>query len=162
MLIKFFCALAAGVPVVVISGNQREVLALKWREWMTLRMLALWVGGSEKYDMKNAADQDTSMRPPPYYAIESGGFTDSSGNRLDNPDQRIAEDVRSFTQSSLYFSLTLLRSVIDLCSFSAILFSIYPLLFAVIIAYASIGTAVTVAIGKELVVLNYEVCVLQL
>ena len=53
--------------------------------------------------------------------------------------------------------MTILRAVIDLCSFSAILYSIYPVLFAVIVAYAGLGTAVTVWLGKRLVELNYEV-----
>ena len=47
--------------------------------------------------------------------------------------------------------------MIDLASFSAILYSIYPVLFVVIVAYASIGTLVTVTLGRRLVELNYQV-----
>ena len=84
-----------------------------------------------------------------YYILEAK-------KEIDNPDQRIAEDVRAFTQTSLSFSITLLTSVIDLLSFSAILYSIYPALFGAIILYAGFGTASTVYIGKQLVGLNYE------
>ena len=65
--------------------------------------------------------------------------------------------MRAFTSSSLYFSLTLLRSAIDLFSFSAILYSIYPALFGVIAIYASVGTWATVSLGQRLVGLNYDV-----
>jgi putative ATP-binding cassette transporter len=84
-----------------------------------------------------------------YYILEAK-------KEIDNPDQRIAEDVRAFTQTSLSFSITLLTSVIDLCSFATILYSIYPPLFGAIILYAGFGTASTLYIGKQLVGLNYE------
>ena len=61
-----------------------------------------------------------------YYEVEMKGA-------IDNPDQRIAEDARAFTSVSLAFSITLLTSVIDLVSFSGILYSIYPQLFVAII-----------------------------
>ncbi|KAL7526787.1 hypothetical protein ACHAXR_001653, partial [Thalassiosira sp. AJA248-18] len=75
---------------------------------------------------------------------------------VDNPDQRISEDIRSFTEFSLSFFLTLVTSVIDLVSFSFILFSIMPQLFIAIFLFASIGTFMTICIGKVLIRLNYE------
>jgi vitamin B12/bleomycin/antimicrobial peptide transport system ATP-binding/permease protein len=75
---------------------------------------------------------------------------------MDNPDQRIAEDVKSFTQYSLSLFLTLSVSLIDLVAFSVILYMIEPKLFVSIIAFAGIGTIVTVLIGNVLIYLNYE------
>ena len=54
------------------------------------------------------------------------------------------------------FFITLFTSVIDLFSFSAILFQIYPGLFAAIIAYAGVGSIVTTNLGRTLVQQNYE------
>lgn len=51
-----------------------------------------------------------------YYALEAS-------REIDNPDQRIAEDVKAFTQVSLDFLITILTSCIDLVSFSSILYS---------------------------------------
>lgn len=51
-----------------------------------------------------------------YYSLETS-------KEIDNPDQRIAEDVRAFTQVSLEFLITILTSCIDLVSFSSILYS---------------------------------------
>jgi ABC-type uncharacterized transport system fused permease/ATPase subunit len=69
---------------------------LNWREWMSTEL----------------ARQYYTNRT--YYKIESDPT-------IDNPDQRITEDVTAFTSVSLGFAITLMTSVIDLISFSAIL-----------------------------------------
>jgi len=130
ILVKFTAALLAGVPVSVLYSFQKDKLALAWREWMTDRTLQLYYS--------NRA----------YYTVERGG-------EIDNPDQRITEDVRSFTSFSLSLFITIITSIIDLVSFSAILYSIQPELFGAIVAYAAFGTVVTTIIGKELVGLNF-------
>ena len=86
------------------------ILSVSWREWMTDRCLQLY----------------SSNRV--YYNLERG-------SEIDNPDQRITEDVRSFTAFSLTLFLTLLTSLIDLVSFSLILYSIQPQLFGAIAIY---------------------------
>ena len=78
------------------------------------------------------------------------------GSEIDNPDQRMAEDVSSFTGFSLSFFLTILTSTIDLISFSVILYSIRPQLFVAIILYASFGTFTTAKIGRSLIKLNFN------
>jgi len=83
-----------------------------------------------------------------YYAIERG-------QDIDNPDQRIAEDVRKFTAFSLTFFITIITSMIDLCSSSFILNSIQPNLFLTIAGYAAFGTIYATIIGKSLVGLNF-------
>ena len=74
---------------------------------------------------------------------------------VDNPDQRIIDDVRAFTDTSLGFSLTLFRAIIDLASFSNILYGIYPPLFAALLVYSVGGTALSVYLGRDLVGLNF-------
>jgi len=130
MLQKFMAALVAGVPVTVFYKFQRDKLALGWREWMTRRIMAIYYANRT------------------YYALEAS-------REVDNPDQRIAEDVRAFTKYSLDLLITLLTSVIDLVSFSGILFSIYPQLFGAILAYAGVGTVVTTQLGRQLIGLNF-------
>ena len=130
MLAKYAAALVVGMPVSVLYRFQRERLAVAWREWMTDRTLQLY----------------SSNRV--YYALERGG-------EVDNPDQRIAEDVRSFTAFSLQLFITIVTSIIDLVSFSFILYSIQPSLFIAIILYASFGTLITSALGRKLVGLNF-------
>lgn len=78
-----------------------------------------------------------------------------SQSTIDNPDQRIVDDLSSFTGTALSFSLTLFNAAIDLISFSNILFGIYPPLFGVLLAYSLGGTALSVFLGKGLVSLNF-------
>ncbi|CAM9154188.1 unnamed protein product, partial [Phaeothamnion confervicola] len=130
MLSRFMGALAAGVPVTVFYRYQRESLAVAWREWLTARVMAIYYSGQT------------------YYALEAS-------KEIDNPDQRIAEDVRAFTRVSLEFLIALLTAAIDLVSFSTILYNIYPQLFAAIFLYAGAGTAGASALGRSLVGLNF-------
>lgn len=127
----FFVALVAFTPIVVYYQYYRDNCALRWRDWLTRRVLAQYCN-------------DRS-----YYDLESDGS-------VDNPDQRIAQDLNSFATESLALVLTLVVSLIDVVSFSAILFTIYPLLFAILVGYAATGTVLTAVVGKRLVGLNYQ------
>lgn len=83
-----------------------------------------------------------------FYKIQSQSI-------IDNPDQRIVDDISSFTGTALAFSLTVFNAAVDLISFSNILYGIYPPLFIVLILYSLGGTAVSVFLGKGLVNLNF-------
>mmetsp|Transcript_12991 Transcript_12991/g.14628 ORF Transcript_12991/g.14628 Transcript_12991/m.14628 type:complete len:713 (-) Transcript_12991:101-2239(-) len=131
VLTQYLGALAVGAPIVTLYRYQRERLAIHWREWMTERTLQLY--------------EENCV----YYALERG-------NEVDNPDQRICEDVKTFTSFSLTLFLTVISTIIDLVSFSLILYSIYPQLFIAIIAYSAFGTVTTTWLGKDLVRLNYD------
>ena len=98
---NFAVGLAVATPLTVLYKFQRQRLALNWREWMTTEL-------ARQYYSDQA-----------YYKIEVD-------RDLDNPDQRICEDVTAFTRVSLDFFITLMTSAIDLVSFSGILYSIYP------------------------------------
>ena len=63
---------------------------------------------------------------------------------------------RAFTDTTITFSVTLLNAVIDLVSFSEILYSIYPPLFAALLVYSVGGTGLSIAIGRPLVGLNFQ------
>ena len=127
----FFAALVIAVPVTVYYRFLREKLALYWREALTTRVL-------KKYYANRT-----------FYVLETM-------HNIDNPDQRISEDISSFTRTSLSFLITLLTSAIDLFSFSAILYQINPSLFLAIILYAGIGSFITTNLGRKLVGLNYD------
>ena len=71
---------------------------------------------------------------------------------LDNPDQRIADDVNAFTSQSLYFSMIVLRALIELIAFTGVLWSISQLLVYLLIAYAVVSSVVAAAaFGRRLV-----------
>ena len=127
----FFAALVVAVPVSVYYRYNREKLSLYWREGLTKRVLEQYYSNRTFYIIETLRD-------------------------IDNPDQRISDDVNAFTKTSLAFFITLFTSVVDLFSFSSILFEIYPGLFLAIILYAFIGSIITTNLGQSLVGLNYE------
>lgn len=131
ILQKYVGALLVGAPVITAYRYQREQLSVHWREWMTVRTFQLY----------------TQNRV--YYSLERS-------TAIDNPDQRIAEDVDSFTSYSLSLLITILTSLIDLGSFSVILWNIYPNLYFALIGYAVFGTVVTTSIGSKLVGINFS------
>ncbi|KAL4519069.1 hypothetical protein Ndes2526A_g00174 [Nannochloris sp. 'desiccata'] len=130
MLFKWLGALLLGIPVFVLRDYYQSRLALDWREWMT-----------KKFTQEYFENQT-------FYQVQAGAL-------LDNPDQRIAVDVRNFTDTTLNFGVTILNAAVDLVSFSGILFSIYPPLFAALVIYSVGGTAASLAIGRPLVGLNF-------
>jgi putative ATP-binding cassette transporter len=120
-----------GTPIVVIYGYVRDLLGLFWRDWMTGKFLSQYF-------------QNRS-----YYVIDSN-------NLLDNPDQRISEDIRSFTVTSLTFLLIILGAVIDVIAFSGILWSISRTLSFFLLGYAIFGTIVSALLGQRLITLNFN------
>lgn len=122
---------AASTAVGAYSRFYEERLGLAWREWLT----------------KHLVDQYLSRGI--YYRLEAGG-------ELENPDQRIAEDVRAFTATSLSFALMILNSSITVLAFSGVLWSISPLLFIVSVLYAAGGSFGMFVLGRSLAGLNYS------
>ncbi|KAM5586951.1 ABC transporter D family member 2, chloroplastic [Rosa sericea] len=129
-LLYYLGAFAGGIPIFVLRDYARETLSLRWRSWMT------------RYYIDRYLSNQT------FYRIQSQSI-------IDNPDQRIVDDLSSFTGTALSFSLTLFNAVIDLISFSNILFGIYPPLFVVLLVYSIGGTVISVFIGRGLVTLNF-------
>jgi ABC-type uncharacterized transport system fused permease/ATPase subunit len=171
IMAKFVGAMILLAPINVAYRYQRQKLAIAWRKWLTGRVLRLYFSNKVYYGLeRQAAGNSVITRPSEEYDdlgddaaadTTTKNTTAKSNNaqtmkEVDNPDQRISEDIRSFTEFSLYFFLTLITSVIDLVCFSFILFSIMPQLFLAIFLFAFIGTFLTVCIGKVLIRLNYE------
>jgi len=120
-----------GTPIVVMYSYIRKKLGLFWREWITETFIADY--------LKNRA----------YYEL-------TANRDIDNPDQRLAEDLKEFTVTSLSFLLIILGAIIDLFAFTGILWSISRLLSVILLVYAFFGTLITILIGKRLVGLNYN------
>jgi len=132
-VIIFIAVLVIYAPLLAGYTYLRDRLSLQWRKWLTHRFV------------------DSYFRDRAYYNLHI------SETEIDNPDQRIAEDVRSFTQESLTFLLVLVESVLSVIAFSSVLWGISKPLVFFLVLYALIGTLVTtVVFGKPLVRLNFE------
>lgn len=120
-----------GTPIVVLYRYVQRLLGLYWRDWMTGKFL-------NRYFNRRS-----------YYKID--GRED-----IDNPDQRISEDIRSFTVTSLRFLLIILGAIIDVISFTGILWSISRFLSIFLLIYAIVGTIITAFLGRRLIALNFN------
>jgi putative ATP-binding cassette transporter len=149
--VLFFCVLAAIYTVLQVYQNYlNQWLQIRWRRWMTQTYLRQWLNTANHYRMQLL------------------------GDAADNPDQRIADDIKMFIDSGASFGilpvgLGLLNAVVTLCSFVVILWNLSedaPLtLFGVIIhgylvlaalIYAIVGTTFTHLIGWPLISLNFR------
>ena len=129
--IFYVCVFAALTVVSVIARFAEERLALLWREFLTRRAVNVY--------------------------LEDGAYhhLDVSG-QLSHPDQRIADDVRAFTVTTLSFVIMLFSSTLTVVTFSSVLWSISPLLFAVAVLYAAFGSYMTIVLGRPLIDLNFD------
>jgi putative ATP-binding cassette transporter len=127
----YVAVFAASTVVAVFYRFTEERFALLWREWLTRRLVSRYMHGST------------------YYSLRERG-------EVDNPDQRIAEDVRAFTTMTLSLTLMALNGTFTIFAFSGVLWSISPLLFAMAVAYAATGSLLTVLLGRPLIWLNCE------
>ena len=121
-------------------------LQIRWRRWMTDKYLNEWLGNRVYYRMQ------------------------LTGNHTDNPDQRIAEDLKLFVDETLNLGLGALNAVVTLVAFVGILWQlsgtfeftlggqtyvVYGYMVWVTLGYAVVGTWLTHMIGKPLIGLNY-------
>src|SRR4029077_5479729 len=125
----YICVFAALTLVAVIARFGEERLGLLWRDTMTRGILRRYLADGT-YQRLNASEA------------------------IANPDQRISEDVRAFTVTTLSFALMALNSVFTIVAFSGVLWTISPLLFGVAAAYAAGGSLLTFVLGRPLITLN--------
>lgn len=124
-------AFLIGIPLVVFSRYTEERFALMWRRWLSHYTLDL-------YFSNNA-----------YYRL-------NLEKTIDNPDQRIEEDIRSFTGTTLSLFLIFLQSFFALVAFIGVLSHISWILTATAVGYALLGSLFTYLLGKPLIHLNFE------
>lgn len=123
--------LVVAVPIYAFYYFVRDRLGNYWRRWLTNRFLDRYFSKRHFYEL-------------------------NSNTEIDNPDQRIAEDINTFTQRSLYFLLIFLGSILQLVAFSSVLWSISRELVYFLVLYAIAGTLITVFVfGKKLIGLNF-------
>ena len=145
----YFCVLAtAFILLAVYQLYLNQWLQIRWRRWLTETYLDRWLAGANHYRMQLL------------------------GDAADNPDQRIAEDVRQFIDAGILpIGLNLLNAIVTLGSFAVILWNLSAaaplhvfgikydipgyLLWAALV-YAVGGTIFTHLVGRALIALNFQ------
>lgn len=127
-------ALVVAVPILGFYKYMRQTIARDWRSFLCEYLV-------ERY-----------LSQKMYYKLDSN----SKDTDIDNPDQRITEDADYFTNETLQFLLDILGGILDLFSFSAILWTTSKPLMGSLYAYATVGTTIAIAIGQKLVTIHAE------
>ncbi len=147
-LIGKFAALAfLYITIAVYAIYLRQMLQIKWRTWMTGRYLEQWL----------------SQRV--YYRMQVLGID------MDNPDQRISEDISQFVSLTLQLLIGFLKQLTTLAAFGVILWNLsgvliipfgsrsfefygYMLWFSLL--YSIAGTYLAHRVGRRLIGLDFK------
>ena len=122
------------LPVVASYRFTRLKLARYWREWLTNNFI-------ERYFQNRS-----------FYLLDSN----AQDSDIDNPDQRISEDIRNFTSVTLDFLIDVLYAILTVLAFSAILWTISKTLTLGLIVYVAIGTVIAIYTGKKMIRIHYN------
>jgi putative ATP-binding cassette transporter len=147
----FFIAFGTYMGVVLIylvvfllQYYLNRTLQLRWRRWLTNQYLTRWLSNQNFYRMRFSG-------------------------RVDNPDQRISEDINLFISQTLGLGLDLMNSVVTLASFAGILWSLsggltIPLgdysftipgyMFWAAVLYSGVGSVLAHLVGRPLIPLS--------
>jgi vitamin B12/bleomycin/antimicrobial peptide transport system ATP-binding/permease protein len=143
---EMFAFLAGStMGVAVYHVYLKQLLQLRWRRWLTLKLVKSWLHDARHYQLN---------------------FVDAS---IDNPDQRIAENAKHATEMAVEFSLGIINAVVTLVSFIGILWLLSGALevslagmsfvipgymvFAALL-YAVVGSGLTYWVGNPMVRAN--------
>jgi putative ATP-binding cassette transporter len=143
----FAVAVLGFVAVSTYRIYVRQALEIRWRTWLTDHLLEEWIS-------PHACSQMEAVRAD-----------------ADNPDQRLAEDVRNYVASALGLSLSLLAALATLAAFAGLLwrmsshwpvqigsahFEIPGFMMWVAFVYAAIASWITHRVGRPLVPINFD------
>ncbi|MBL1209941.1 ABC transporter ATP-binding protein/permease [Geminocystis sp. GBBB08] len=132
-VLRFLVILVVYVPLFAGFSYTQSKLGLYWRKWLSEHFL-------DKYFSNRS-----------FYQLAAKNID------IDNPDQRISEDIRSFTQDSLLFLLVVVQSILQVIAFSFVLWSISQKLVIFLLVYSLVGTLIATGVfGKKLVSLNFS------
>ncbi|HTG97933.1 MAG TPA: ABC transporter ATP-binding protein/permease [Burkholderiales bacterium] len=146
---KFGLLAFTWIIIVVYQRYFQQMLLIEWRAWLTDHFLASW------------------MKDQAHYRMQLVARAGAHSVAVDNPDQRIADDLRIFVEYTLSLSLGLLSAVVTLISFITILWALSGALelwgvsipgymvWAALI-YAVVGSVLTHLIGRPLIGLDFN------
>ena len=134
-LLTFIGILLATALLLSFVAFLRDTLGLRWRQGLTRQFLEDYLGDRH------------------YYRLT----LPSSAPDVDNPDQRLSEDIRQVTQTLLLVGVIALESAVQLTGFIGVLWVISTTLTGFLVVYAGVGTAIAVLFfGQRLTRINAE------
>jgi vitamin B12/bleomycin/antimicrobial peptide transport system ATP-binding/permease protein len=147
-IVLFLVIAGSWITAQVIEYIITQYLLIRWRRWMTQDFFKRWLENSTHYQMQ-------------FY-----------GDRADNPDQRIAEDIRIFVKDTTEITIDLFTKLLSLAAFVQVLWGLSATfkyqfngfsldavpgyLVWVALIYAISVTFIAHLIGRPLIKLNFN------
>ncbi len=135
ILTVYACCFRVALPIRVSQYYLTQKLGLIWRDWLSRSLIADY--------MHNRA----------YYVLNPN---DELSTDVDNPDQRISDDTRSFTSQSLGFTLGVFDAILTFSLNILILWSISQVLTLTLFVWALLASVILVVSGFNLIRVNYN------
>ncbi|MDZ8257989.1 ABC transporter ATP-binding protein/permease [Nostoc sp. ChiQUE01b] len=135
---KFFDALLLYGVVLVLATlfvgftkSVRKKIALDWYQWLNNHILSKYLSNRAYYKINFKSD-------------------------IDNPDQRLSQEIEPIASNALSFSATLLEKVLEMTVFLIILWSISPQVAMILVVYTIVGNLIAVYLTQELNKISQE------
>ncbi|MEA5603824.1 ABC transporter ATP-binding protein/permease [Nostoc sp. UHCC 0252] len=135
---KFINILSINIVVLVcltlltgFSKFVRKQIALDWYKWLNNQILDKYLTNRAYYKINFKAD-------------------------IDNPDQRLSQEIEPVTTNALNFSATFLEKILEMVTFLIIVWSISQNIALILLAYTIIGNLIAVYLNQELTKINQE------
>lgn len=137
-VLKYAGVVAAAAPLFAVSDWVEDRFRLAWRNWLTGHLLDEYFGDVAFYRLH----------------LAPGGCDGTA--RVDNPDQRICDDVTEFAEISVKLTIGVIGKLFQMAAFSGVLWSRAPKLVGFIFGYAAAGTLITAtSFGRRLASLTF-------
>jgi putative ATP-binding cassette transporter len=128
LLVIIYNVVAA--PIVAIDAYVIGKIIINWRQWITEQFL------------------EKSFHDRAFYRI-------SADPSIDNPDQRVSEDLNTFAGFMVSFVMQVMQGLVSGASFLIVLWLISPMLVGVLAVCVGMGSLLTIVIGRPLIGINF-------
>ncbi|MEG4577700.1 ATP-binding cassette domain-containing protein [Microcoleus sp. N3A4] len=107
----------------------RKQISIDWYQWLNNFILNKYLNGRAYYKINFKAD-------------------------IDNPDQRLSQEIEPITSSALSFSATLLEKALEMITFLIVVWTISQQIALALLIYTIIGNFIAVYLNQELIKIN--------
>jgi putative ATP-binding cassette transporter len=122
---------AVSTVLEVFARYAEQRIGLAWRQWLTDRFLDRYL--AHRAYLRLAGQSD-----------------------VDNPDERISQDIKTFTTTTMSIFVLSVNGIVTVLAFSSVLWLITPWLFVAALVYALAGSVGTLWLGRHLIRLNNQ------
>ncbi|QSV52965.1 MAG: ABC transporter ATP-binding protein/permease [Dolichospermum sp. UKL201] len=109
----------------------RKQIALDWYQWLNNQILSKYLNARAYYKINFNSD-------------------------IDNPDQRLSQEIEPIARTALSFSATFLEKILEMTAFVIIIWSISKQVAVILVAYTMIGNLIAIYLTQELNKINQE------